>query len=64
MAACNGSTKVSKAGARNCRCAELDLFTGLGGEICEFLEELIECPMALLSASPERDDTILMRDPF
>jgi adenylosuccinate synthase len=29
-----------------------------------FLEELIECPVALLSTSPERDDTILMRDPF
>ena len=28
------------------------------------LEELIECPVALLSTSPERDDTILMRDPF
>jgi adenylosuccinate synthase len=29
-----------------------------------FLEELIECPVAMLSTSPERDDTILMRDPF
>ena len=29
-----------------------------------YLEELIECPVALLSTSPERDDTILMRDPF
>ena len=29
-----------------------------------YLEELIECPIALLSTSPERDDTILMRDPF
>ena len=28
------------------------------------LEELIECPVALLSTSPERDDTILMKDPF
>jgi adenylosuccinate synthase len=28
------------------------------------LEELIETPVALLSTSPERDDTILMRDPF
>jgi len=26
--------------------------------------ELIECPVALVSTSPERDDTILMRDPF
>ena len=30
----------------------------------KYLEELIECPVALVSTSPERDDTILMRDPF
>jgi len=28
------------------------------------VEELIEAPVALLSTSPERDDTILVRDPF
>ena len=28
------------------------------------VQELIECPVALVSTSPERDDTILMRDPF
>ncbi|MCH9765324.1 MAG: adenylosuccinate synthase [Alphaproteobacteria bacterium] len=28
------------------------------------IEELIGCPVTLLSTSPERDDTILMRDPF
>lgn len=28
------------------------------------LEELIECPVTLLSTSPERDDTILVQDPF
>ena len=28
------------------------------------LEELIETPVALLSTSPERDDTILVHDPF
>ena len=28
------------------------------------IEELIECPVALLSTSPEREDTILVRDPF
>ncbi len=28
------------------------------------VEELIGCPVALLSTSPERDDTILMKDPF
>jgi adenylosuccinate synthase len=30
----------------------------------KYLEELIACPVALLSTSPERDDTILMKDPF
>jgi adenylosuccinate synthase len=30
----------------------------------KFIEELIECPVTLLSTSPERDDTILMKDPF
>ena len=28
------------------------------------VEELIECPVALLSTSPEREDTILVTDPF
>ena len=28
------------------------------------IEELIKAPVALLSTSPQRDDTILMRDPF
>ena len=28
------------------------------------IEELIETPVSLLSTSPERDDTILVRDPF
>ncbi len=30
----------------------------------KYLEELIECPVAMLSTSPEREDTILMTDPF
>ena len=29
-----------------------------------YLEELIQCPIAMLSTSPEREDTILMKDPF
>ncbi len=29
-----------------------------------YIEELIEAPVALLSTSPDRDDTILMQDPF
>ena len=28
------------------------------------VEELVEAPVTLLSTSPERDDTILVRDPF
>ena len=28
------------------------------------VQELIECPVALVSTSPEREDTILVRDPF
>lgn len=28
------------------------------------IEELIQCPVALLSTSPERDDTIIVTDPF
>lgn len=28
------------------------------------IEELIDCPVALLSTSPDREDTILVRDPF
>ena len=28
------------------------------------VEELIQCPVALLSTSPEREDTILVTDPF
>ena len=28
------------------------------------IEELIEAPVALLSTSPERDDTILVHNPF
>jgi adenylosuccinate synthase len=28
------------------------------------LEELIGAPVAMLSTSPEREDTVLVRDPF
>jgi adenylosuccinate synthase len=39
----------------------------LPGEAIKYvrrIEELIECPVALLSTSPEREDTILVTDPF
>ena len=29
-----------------------------------FIEELVEAPVTLLSTSPERDDTIMVKDPF
>ena len=49
----------STAGARS--------WADLPGEAVKYvrrIEELIECPVALLSTSPERDDTILVTDPF
>jgi adenylosuccinate synthase len=51
--------KVSTAGARSW--AQLP---AQAIKYVRYLEELIECPVALLSTSPERDDTILMKDPF
>jgi len=51
--------KDSSAGARS--------WTQLPAQAVKYvryLEELIECPVALLSTSPERNDTILMKDPF
>ena len=51
--------KGTTAGARSWN----DL-PGQAVKYVRYLEELIECPVALLSTSPERQDTILMRDPF
>jgi adenylosuccinate synthase len=50
---------ASTAGARS--------WADLPGEAVKYvrrIEELIQCPVALLSTSPERDDTILVTDPF
>ncbi|MEM7632759.1 MAG: adenylosuccinate synthase [Pseudomonadota bacterium] len=50
---------TSTAGARS--------WADLPGEAIKYvrrIEELIHCPVALLSTSPERDDTILVTDPF
>lgn len=50
---------VSTAGARS--------WADLPAEAIKYvrrIEELIQCPVALLSTSPERDDTILVTDPF
>ena len=55
MAGWSGST----AGARS--------WADLPGEAVKYvrrIEELIRCPVALLSTSPEREDTILVTDPF
>ena len=49
----------STAGARS--------WADLPGEAIKYvrrIEELINCPVALLSTSPEREDTILVTDPF
>ena len=49
----------STAGARS--------WADLPGEAIKYvrrIEELVRCPVALLSTSPERDDTILVTDPF
>ncbi|MEM9755919.1 MAG: adenylosuccinate synthase [Pseudomonadota bacterium] len=51
--------RQSTAGARS--------WSDLPGEAVKYvrrIEELIGCPVALLSTSPERDDTILVTDPF
>jgi len=51
--------KTSTAGARS--------WADLPAQAVKYVrhvEELIEAPVALLSTSPERDDTILVRDPF
>ena len=50
---------ASTAGARS--------WADLPGEAVKYvrrIEELIACPVALLSTSPEREDTILVTDPF
>ena len=51
--------RASTAGARS--------WADLPGEAVKYvrrIEELIACPVALLSTSPEREDTILVTDPF
>ncbi|MCB1608602.1 MAG: adenylosuccinate synthetase, partial [Xanthomonadales bacterium] len=30
----------------------------------EAISELVECPLSLISTSPDRDDNIVLRDPF
>ena len=42
----------------------VDAVRPIRDEIRRRIEELIECPVASVSTSPERDDTILVRDPF
>ena len=51
--------KANTAGARSW--AELP---AQAVKYVRYVEELIGCPVALLSTSPERDDTILVRNPF
>ena len=59
--ACSGAASVtgSTRGARS--------YAELPAEAVKYvrrIEELVEAPVTLLSTSPERDDTILVRDPF
>ncbi len=49
----------STAGARS--------WNDLPGEAVKYvrrIEELIQCPVSMVSTSPEREDTILVTDPF
>jgi adenylosuccinate synthase len=50
---------ASTAGARSW--AELP---GAAVKYVRRIEELVQCPVAMLSTSPEREDTILVTDPF
>jgi adenylosuccinate synthase len=54
-----GGWRESTAGARS--------WAQLPAQAVKYIrrvEELIHCPVALVSTSPEREDTILVRDPF
>ncbi len=51
----------------NCNTRGMRSWADLPAEALKYIrrvEELIEAPVILLSTSPERDDTILMKDPF
>ncbi|MDR3424601.1 MAG: adenylosuccinate synthase [Alphaproteobacteria bacterium] len=51
----------------NCSTRGLRSWADLPAQALKYIrrvEELIEAPVILLSTSPERDDTILMKDPF
>ena len=59
------STRRSRAGQGSTRGARS--WADLPAQAIKYvrrIEELIEAPVALLSTSPERDDTILVHDPF
>ncbi len=51
--------KESTAGARS-----WEELPGAAVKYVRRIEELIQCPVAMLSTSPEREDTILVTDPF
>ena len=61
----NRSTRPSKAGRR--RPARRASWADLPAQAIKYvrrIEELVGCPIALLSTSPEREDTILVLNPF
>jgi adenylosuccinate synthase len=58
---------VAVSGITGVALTKLDVLDGFETvRICTVrrVEELIRCPVALVSTSPEREDTILVRDPF
>ena len=60
------STRRSRAGAK-APAARRSWAQAPGARRIKYIrriEELIEAPVALLSTSPERDDTVLVKDPF
>ena len=63
------SRRVQTAGVRRtlALATHMDVHTpvDIGTDFLGYrIEELIGCPVALVSTSPEREDTILVRDPF
>ena len=46
------------------KCKSFDELPNNAKKYIRKLEKLIECPVSMISTSPEREDTILIQDPF
>ena len=46
------------------RCRDINALPEAAKVYVKGLEELIKCPIVLISTSPERSDTIFIHDPF